>query len=219
MPGKSRQVYCSQTCGWAGMHRNRHSPEICEQVTKLIHEGLTCREAGEVVGLSTNAVEGIKKRCAIATPKRICLQCGIKFHGEYRRKYCTPQCAWNAQQGDARHCIQCGKRLKRQQLHCCSRECYALVVIEAHKNTPFDNDVTKLWNEGLSTAEIGRRLGVTKNQVIGRAHRLHLTPRPSPLRHRAEPAEPRFMIHEARIASGRDPLPPMHPISWGAIAL
>jgi len=29
-----------------------------------------------------------------------------------------------------------------------------------------------LWDEGLSTAEIGRRLGVSKNAVVGKAHRL-----------------------------------------------
>ena len=38
-----------------------------------------------------------------------------------------------------------------------------------------------LWSEGLPTAEIGRRLGITKNAVIGKAHRLVLPPRPSPI--------------------------------------
>jgi GcrA cell cycle regulator len=39
-----------------------------------------------------------------------------------------------------------------------------------------------LWNEGHSTAEIGRRLGITKNAVVGKAHRLNLPARPSPIR-------------------------------------
>lgn len=39
-----------------------------------------------------------------------------------------------------------------------------------------------LWDEGHSTAEIGRRLGVTKNAVVGKAHRLNLPARPSPIR-------------------------------------
>jgi GcrA cell cycle regulator len=39
-----------------------------------------------------------------------------------------------------------------------------------------------LWAEGLSTAEIGRRLGISKNAVVGKAHRLDLSPRPSPIR-------------------------------------
>ena len=39
-----------------------------------------------------------------------------------------------------------------------------------------------LWLEGHSTAEIGRRMGVTKNAVVGKAHRLKLSSRPSPIR-------------------------------------
>ena len=33
------------------------------------------------------------------------------------------------------------------------------------------------WAEGLSTAEIGRRMGVSKNAVVGKAHRLNLPAR------------------------------------------
>ena len=40
----------------------------------------------------------------------------------------------------------------------------------------------QLWSEGHSTAEIGRRMGITKNAVVGKAHRLTLSPRPSPIR-------------------------------------
>jgi GcrA cell cycle regulator len=43
-------------------------------------------------------------------------------------------------------------------------------------------ELRRLWAEGLSTAEIGRRLGVTKNAIVGKAHRLALDPRPSPIR-------------------------------------
>ena len=49
-----------------------------------------------------------------------------------------------------------------------------------------------LWTEGLSTAEIGRRLGVSKNAIVGKAHRLDLPARPSPIRREAsEPAPDR----------------------------
>ena len=49
-----------------------------------------------------------------------------------------------------------------------------------------------LWMEGHSTAEIGRRMGVTKNAVVGKAHRLKLCARPSPIRHeRRADARPR----------------------------
>jgi GcrA cell cycle regulator len=44
-----------------------------------------------------------------------------------------------------------------------------------------------LWDEGHSTAEVGRRLGVSKNSVVGKAHRLDLPKRPSPIR--KEPTE------------------------------
>lgn len=43
------------------------------------------------------------------------------------------------------------------------------------------NALMALWDEGLSTAEIGRRLGVTKNAVVGKVHRLGLPKRGSPI--------------------------------------
>ena len=52
-----------------------------------------------------------------------------------------------------------------------------------------------LWDEGHSTAEIGRRLGITKNAVVGKAHRLMLPARPSPIRREAVAgAEPRRAV-------------------------
>jgi GcrA cell cycle regulator len=50
-----------------------------------------------------------------------------------------------------------------------------------------------LWDEGHSTAEIGRRMAVSKNAVVGKAHRLNLPARPSPIRRDASgnsPARP-----------------------------
>ena len=38
-----------------------------------------------------------------------------------------------------------------------------------------------LWDEGHSTAEIARRMGRTKNSVVGRVHRLAFPARPSPI--------------------------------------
>ncbi|MFD1111075.1 GcrA family cell cycle regulator [Pseudoroseomonas ludipueritiae] len=46
------------------------------------------------------------------------------------------------------------------------------------------------WAEGHSTAEIGRRMGISKNAVVGKAHRLNLPPRPSPIRREATGAQP-----------------------------
>lgn len=48
-----------------------------------------------------------------------------------------------------------------------------------------------LWDEGWSTAEIGRRIGVSKNAVVGKARRLDFPPRPSPIHRSGEPRPPR----------------------------
>ena len=63
--------------------------------------------------------------------------------------------------------------------------------------------VTRLWNEGLTTAEIGRAVGMSKNAVVGKAHRLQLPPRPSPIRHgKSYPSTPR-PANGAKSANGR----------------
>lgn len=43
-------------------------------------------------------------------------------------------------------------------------------------------DLKKLWKKGLTTGEIGRLIGMSKNAVVGKAHRLGLESRPSPIR-------------------------------------
>jgi len=48
----------------------------------------------------------------------------------------------------------------------------------------------QLWDEAHSTLEIGRRLGTSKNAVIGKARRLALPGRPSPIRWGGAAAEP-----------------------------
>jgi GcrA cell cycle regulator len=40
----------------------------------------------------------------------------------------------------------------------------------------------KLWSKGKSTVEIGRELGISKNAVVGKVHRLELNARPSPIK-------------------------------------
>jgi len=54
-----------------------------------------------------------------------------------------------------------------------------------------------LWAESHSTAEIGRRMGTSKNAIIGKAHRLRLAPRASRIREKGtgtprKPAVPRI---------------------------
>ena len=49
--------------------------------------------------------------------------------------------------------------------------------------------LTKLWREGKSASEISVLLGdVTRNAVIGKAHRLGLASRPSPIKRQPKPA-------------------------------
>ena len=54
---------------------------------------------------------------------------------------------------------------------------------------PWDNDnvsrLRELWDQGLPTSQIGKLLGFTKNAVVGKAHRIGLERRPSPIRRTA----------------------------------
>ena len=43
----------------------------------------------------------------------------------------------------------------------------------------------ELWDQGLPTAQIGKLLEFTKNAVVGKAHRIGLERRPSPIRRTA----------------------------------
>jgi hypothetical protein len=166
---------------------HRHPPEVYEQVTKLLDDGLTCRQVGEKLDISTNAVEGIK-----------------------RRHY-------------ARNCKECGKALRRGQLSFCSRECYFGNMSSRNDKEEFNAKLAELWDAGLSMSAIGERMHLCKNTVVSKVHRLGLSPRPSPIRPRQEGRNRRiktpFFMHEDRAGAGHEPLPPMHAISWGAIAL
>ena len=51
-----------------------------------------------------------------------------------------------------------------------------------------DKNVSRLrdlWDQGLPTAQIGKLIGFTKNAVVGKAHRIGLERRPSPIRRTA----------------------------------
>ena len=74
----------------------------------------------------------------------------------------------------------------------------------------------ELWSEGHSTAEIGRRLGVSKNAVVGKAHRLDLPARPSPIRRDGE--RPPSRPSPPRRPAGPT-LPPLSSTSLGNVPL
>ena len=44
----------------------------------------------------------------------------------------------------------------------------------------------QMWKEGLTTNEIAKRLGVSKNSIVGKVHRLNLKARPSPIKKKEE---------------------------------
>jgi GcrA cell cycle regulator len=79
-----------------------------------------------------------------------------------------------------------------------------------------DAALVQLWADRcLSTAEIGRRLGISKNAVVGRSHRLHLEGRPSPIIRRGDspkvrqPRPARSTLRLEEIAPIREAAPPV----------
>lgn len=57
----------------------------------------------------------------------------------------------------------------------------------------------ELWKQGISVAQIGLLIGVSKNAISGKVHRLKLTPRASPIKPKSK--TPR------RKAPNRRPMP------------
>ena len=49
-------------------------------------------------------------------------------------------------------------------------------------------ELMRLWEAGRSASEIGRLLGVSKNSVVGKAHRMKLKARPSPIKRGGSPS-------------------------------
>lgn len=77
-----------------------------------------------------------------------------------------------------------------------------------------------LWGRGVSTKDIGYRIGASKNAVVGKAHRMDLLARPSPIRRDGVKAEakPRIRLSERRSPTPRAPIikttsgPPPQPV-------
>jgi GcrA cell cycle regulator len=69
----------------------------------------------------------------------------------------------------------------------------------------------ELWDEGHSTAQIALRLGVSKNAVVGKAHRLDLPARPSPIKREGAPTPPSQPRpgRPPRLCPGAKTLPPL----------
>jgi GcrA cell cycle regulator len=73
-------------------------------------------------------------------------------------------------------------------------------------------ELCELWAAGHTSSEIGRRMHITKDAVVGKAHRLKLALRPSPIRRSEAPPGP------PPESADRAPLPAGHPTTWACLS-
>lgn len=59
-------------------------------------------------------------------------------------------------------------------------------------------DLTRLWSEGLSITQIGLAIGVSRNAVVGKVHRMGLPKRQSPIVKSDKPRAPKAPIQRRR---------------------
>lgn len=58
-------------------------------------------------------------------------------------------------------------------------------------------NLKKLWLKGATTAEIAKKLGLSKNSIIGKVHRLNLENRPSPIKKTAPVKKVKVVVHKS----------------------
>ena len=68
-------------------------------------------------------------------------------------------------------------------------------------------ELKSLWQTGLTTNEIAKQLGVSKNSIVGKVHRLSLLSRPSPIRKKDEKKRVRKVKKETTKAPLQEVLP------------
>lgn len=129
------------------------------------------------------------------TAGRLCGGCGVEL-SRFRKSFCSMAC----RMGTPRAFVGNPNGRPRQ---------LSAVTPE------FRTKLCGLWADGVVTAEIGLQLGVTKNSVIGFAHRWGLVPRSSPII-RTGPAKPRKVAAPRKPPSPKSPprsVPPHPPAS------
>jgi GcrA cell cycle regulator len=82
-----------------------------------------------------------------------------------------------------------------------------------------DQRLAELWDQGLPSSVIGKRMAMTKGSVLGRAHRLALTPRPNPkLPSNPARAAERAARAAAKLAAVAQPPEPETPCAGNVVA-
>lgn len=62
-------------------------------------------------------------------------------------------------------------------------------------------ELRRLWDKGLTANEIAKKLGVTKNAIVGKVHRLCLKARPSPIKFKEDDiADEHTVVADADLA-------------------
>lgn len=72
-------------------------------------------------------------------------------------------------------------------------------------------ELTRLWDMGHSASHIGKALGVSKNAVVGKAHRLKLASRPSPIKRGVVKQQPQQPLSTPKPAVEAPPRPVLRP--------
>ena len=85
------------------------------------------------------------------------------------------------------------------------------------------SELSRLWAAGYSASAIGRMLGVSKNAVVGKAHRLDLPQRGSPIDYSGKSPEKKARrqagMARATVQQSEAPVPPAAPESEVSVPL
>lgn len=104
---------------------------------------------------------------------KTCTKCGeIKELSEFRR-------ATGAPDGHRPDCKKCSKVHDPDNTKPYS-DTKGAKISDVWKDQARIDMLCALWDEGITAAEIGRRMGLTKNQIIGKVARLNLPMRADP---------------------------------------
>ena len=209
---RPQHIFCSVQCRAASTQKPRNLCLICNSVCP--RRQTYC----------SNKCANIAKR----SPVRPCAICGNDLTCK-QLFYCSPECRGKGRRDKYYDCKQCGEKFysKEQTAIYCSRACSA-AYIRSLKDE-LRKRIQVFWDQGIrSHVAIAEKLGVSKDTIRHQRHKMGLRHDPRPpgriqtayaKRKPEQLPEPFRNIVKERLIFGDAPLPPMHSISWGAIAL